>query len=513
MRRIQVATAALACALASAPAAAQTTGEPSGIGAVPEGTPPPPVQTDPIPASPPLPQANGRVAPYPDVQPVAPAASPGTPSSAAAGDRNVTPTATVSGPQAPDANPPVYGPLIAPRAPRGDGKLDLVAAFEMGKDNDATYRGAIAEHDANRQVAGQTIAGYLPTAGYNYQNIPTEEGSRHVVTVTQPLISLSGLATLRQRGPRMRYADATFQVREQDLATRLMTAVTDIIKAREASTLNDARIDAFKVQSERADRMYRGGLGTVTDARDIEVRYELALANRALLKGDEIAAVARLRSITGIDPPADAFSLPKEFGPIELAPVDAYLAQQGQSNPQIAASRENERIGKLEAARVRGTFFPTVGASATYTRRGSVSTSYVGLSVNAPLSAGTFFQAGAANASARRSYEERRQTEEKARTELTRLYALVDGGRQALAINGKAIESAELSVAANAKSYEGGVRTNVDVINAIQTRFEVENTQVQSAATLATNYLNLLLLAGVPPEDALGAVQAFLLGR
>ncbi len=50
-------------------------------------------------------------------------------------------------------------------------------------------------------------------------------------------------------------------------------------------------------------------------------------------------------------------------------------------------------------------------------------------------------------------------------------------------------------------------------MNAIQTVFEVKNAYVQAATTLATNYLNLQLLAGVQPEDALATTQMFLLRR
>jgi protease secretion system outer membrane protein len=504
-------------------AIAQTSMPEPGIGAVPAPATPPAVETTPVPASPPLPQTTqgGRLASFPNADSPAPPNVPGVPAipgADAAGSSGSETVTTGGAGAAPAGAARSTGPAAARGAARispaaATGQLDLVTAYDLGQDNDATYRAALAERDANRQTANQTIAGYLPTAGYSYQNIPTEAGARHVATVTQPVVSLSGLATLRQRGPRRRYADATMLVRAQDLATRLMTAVSDIIKATEANTLNDARVDALKIQAERADRLYKRGLGTITDARDIEVRYEQGLANRALLLSDQIAAEARLRSITGIDVPDNAFALPAQLGPIELAQVDSYLARQSEENPAIEAARANERISKLESDRIRGSFLPVVGVSATFSRYRGVNDTFVGLSVTAPLNGGTFFQANAAKSTARRAYEERRQTEEKARVELARLYAMVSGGRQALTISAKAIEAAKLSVEANSKSYEGGVRTSVDVVNAIQTRFEVQSAYVQSAATLATNYLNLLLLAGEDPEEALAAVQKFLLGR
>ena len=93
------------------------------------------------------------------------------------------------------------------------------------------------------------------------------------------------------------------------------------------------------------------------------------------------------------------------------------------------------------------------------------------------------------------------------------LSALVNAGQRALNISRKAINSAELSVQATRKSYEGGVRTNVDVVNAIQTVFEVKSQYVTSATTVADNMLNMLLLAGVEPTEALTTTQRFLLGK
>lgn len=512
----------LAAVVAAGAGHAQVSQVSPGIAAVPSPATPPPVVTQSVPSSVPLPQTSqgGRIAPFPNADPPAPVSTPGVtplPGSLPANRSTVTGSqtgaaATRSGPVDPSGSGrPTGSPLPPP--PVAAGGMDIVTAYDLGEHNDATWKSALAERDANRQVADQSIAGFLPTAGYSYQNIPTETGSRHVVTVTQPVVSFGALATFRQRKPRRGFANATLQVRAQDLATRLMTAVADIIKSTEASILNDARIDSLRVQSERAERLYKRGLGTITDARDIEVRYEQALANRVLMKSDQLAAEARMRSITGVPTPENAFALPATLGPIILASVDTYLAQQEKDNPAIEAARDNERISKLESDRIRGSFLPTVGVSATYSRYQGVSDSYVGLSVNAPLNGSTFFMAGAARATARRSVEDRRQVEEKARTELSRLHALIDGGREALAINAKAIEAAKLSVEANTKSYEGGVRTNVDVVNAIQTQFEVQNAYVQSATALATNYLSLLLLSGEDPADALAAVQKFLLAR
>lgn len=400
--------------------------------------------------------------------------------------------------------------VAASQRPAGGDAVDLVEAFQLGRMNDPTYRAAVAERGVNRATADQTLAAILPSANYNVSNIPTESGTRQVATVTQPIVSFGALATFKQRAPRRAFADATLGVREQDLAARTLAAVVDIIRANEATSLNEARIEALGAQAERASRLFEAGLGTITDAREIQVRYEQALANRFILQGEQMAAQARFRSITGVD---QEFALPGNPGPLPLDPVDNYVAAQMQRSPQLAAARQTERISQLETQRIRGSLLPVLGGTATYTNRNGLSDSYVGLSVSAPLNAGTFYQVSAAKASAERALQERRQVEEKARTELERYHALVDGGRRALSINAKAIEAAELSVQANSRSYEGGVRSSVDVVNAIQTLFEVKNAYVTAATTLAVNYLNVQLLAGVPTLDALDSTQAFLLAR
>lgn len=416
-----------------------------------------------------------------------------------------------------DAQAPVFGPpapaSAVPPATLATGTPDLVELWHLGRDHDATFRAAVAERRVNVALADQSLAAYLPSASYNLANIPTESGTRHVFTVTQPVISVAGLATLRQRAPRRAYAEALYDVREQDLATRTLTAVLDLIKANESTLSNESKIKALETQSTRADRMYRGGLGTVTDAREIEVRFKQALANRFLLAGDQLAAAARLRAISGIDIDSNGFRLSDQRGVIALDTGSAYLARQRQYNPQILAARQTERINQLEVQRARGSMLPVVGISATLSRRNGIDDSFVGVSVSAPLNAGSFFLSSAARATEARSREERRQVEEKAEVELQRLLALVDGGTAALAINGEAITAAQLSVEANSKSYDGGVRTSVDVVNAIQTLYEFRNAYVVAAAGVAGNLLNLLLLAGTPPDEALAQTQQFLFGN
>jgi protease secretion system outer membrane protein len=93
------------------------------------------------------------------------------------------------------------------------------------------------------------------------------------------------------------------------------------------------------------------------------------------------------------------------------------------------------------------------------------------------------------------------------------LNALIATGVEALRIQREAIASAELSVEANRQSYQGGVRTAVDVINAIQTAFQVKSEYVGLATAQAENILSLTMLAAVNPQEAVVDTYRYLFAK
>lgn len=395
----------------------------------------------------------------------------------------------------------------------GAGAVDLVEAYNLARKHEPQFQSAAAERDINIASSRQSLAAYLPQANYSMTNIPTDNQTRQVLSITQPIFSMDRLATVRQQGPRRNYAKSTYSVREVELAQRTFKAVFELIRANENVKLNEAKVSALREQSERATRMYSAGQGTVTDSRDIEVRYQQAMANQLLLEGEAAAANNKLSAMMGEAPGALDFKLPDQNGEVDIQPIGVYEAGLLASNPQILASRQAERVSELDAQRVKGGLLPTINATASKTYTGKDDISYVGISVTAPITAGGFIQASSASAQARRATNERLKVEQDAQVNFERLYALVNAGQKALNISRKAINSAELSVQATRKSYEGGVRTNVDVVNAIQTVFEIKSQYVTSATTVADNMLNMLLLAGVEPTEALTTTQHFLLGK
>jgi len=109
-----------------------------------------------------------------------------------------------------------------------------------------------------------------------------------------------------------------------------------------------------------------------------------------------------------------------------------------------------------------------------------------------------------------RAREQRRGTEENVKLEAERLWFLVQGGTEELAIRKEAIASAEFAAEANVKSFEAGLVSSVDVINAILAVFETKRDYLNTLASTTQSLLDLQAIAAEPPTEALRRVQTVL---
>jgi protease secretion system outer membrane protein len=387
----------------------------------------------------------------------------------------------------------------------------LTDAFDLARKHDPAFQAAKSERDAGVASSQVASTAYLPQFQGTLSQLETETATRQTYSISQPLINADKFATFREAGPREALAVATFQVREQELSQRLLKAVAELLKNSENLRLNISKIDALGKQSESAAKGFELGQGTVTDVRDAQVRLEQARADSLMLESRISAGKRQLTSITGADPTSLLFSVPRQARLVDLRPLGEYLDLGRKLNPQILIAQQNQRIADLAMARADGTLVPTVSAVYTSTSSNGVSNQYTGVNVNLPLQVGSFFQMRGANANANRAREQTRDTEQKTELEVERLWSLVNAGKSELAIRLSAISSAELSVEANEKSFKGGVRSQIDVLNSIQILFQVQQEYVNALLGLSENYLNLLLLAAVPAEQAVARVQASLL--
>jgi len=388
--------------------------------------------------------------------------------------------------------------------------VDLLGDFQKATRYDPTFQTAIAERQANVATSSQAYTAYTPTGSYNNSRLQTDTSNRTTLSLTQPIINYEALSSLRQAEPRKGFAEATFILRQQDLATRLLKAANAIILANENIKLNESKIKALDQQYLAAKRKLELGQGTITDQRDIEVKYAQAKSAQIGYKNQRVSAAKQYAAITGDLPRVEEFVLPEKHGRFDLKRLDEYVDMAMQNSPSILVAKFSERIAELDVEKSTGSLLPTFSATYMDSKAGGVSNTYSGVVVNLPLGAGTFFARQGVQANYLKAKENRRDSEEKARIELERLRSLIETNFESLNIQLDAISSAELSVQANLKSYEGGVRSAVDVLNATQTVFQVKSEYVTSICTQAENILNMNSLINTNPNDILQTVHKYL---
>ena len=225
-------------------------------------------------------------------------------------------------------------------------------------------------------------------------------------------------------------------------------------------------------------------------------------------------ALKQYAAITGETPRLQDFVLPSVQGGFEVLSLGEYTDMGLRANPNALAGRLNVDLAQTEVQKIKASFVPTVQARYSYSQSGDNSNSqtYVGMALSVPLRAGTIYNMQSAEATVVKTQEALRETESTIRLNADKLRGQVINGVQALKIQREAIEAAEFSVEANTKSYQGGVRTAVDVLNSIQTVFQVKSEYVTLATTQAQNILALSLLSATAPLDAVALTRQYLFG-
>jgi outer membrane protein TolC len=390
---------------------------------------------------------------------------------------------------------------------------DLIADFQKAMSYDPVFQTAIAERQANQASAMQARVSYLPEASLSNQRMDSDAKDRQTARITMPLIDAAKFATFRQAEPRSGFAEATYVVKTQELAIRLLKAANAIILANENLALNEAKMAALDQQALAAKKKLELGQGTVTDLRDIEVKAAQAKGQQLSYKTALTIAVKQYAAITGEAPKVKDFVLEQRDRKLALKTTLQYVDAALQVNPALQAVRFSERVAELEVEKSTGSLLPTISATYNNSKSGDVTTSYSGMVVNMPLQLGSYFARQSVQANYLKAKEATRDSEEKTRVEVEKLREQVETGFEVLAVQKSAIAAAELSLEANIKSYAGGVRSAVDILNATQTVFQVKSDYVTTVTTQSDAILALLTQSSLDVNDALTSAYKFLFAK
>ncbi len=371
---------------------------------------------------------------------------------------------------------------------------------------DAQFNVALAGV-ANRRVQVQEAkAAFYPSATVSYSRADLTAGSNgasYAATITQPLLSYDRYLTLQQVDPIAALEVAEERQARNDLALRLFRVMADIIRNREAIRSISIQIDGLETQLKRAQRMRELGQGTITEVSDYEVRLAVAQANRVSQRSNLDAALRNFTLITGLQGQPERISVADAAPQARPSDEGSFVTRVRETATPVVSARQNLRLQEISGKRLRAEFLPSVVAVASRGRTAGSTSSYtdtrVGIVFNAPLGAGQWFNAQRAATDLLRAQESLRLAQDNAANEAQRVWKSSESLDTELQIRRRAVEAAKLALEGNIKSYQGGVKSNIDVVTSYQNLADAETALVNSEVARTETLLTIRLL---DPETA-----------
>jgi outer membrane protein TolC len=364
----------------------------------------------------------------------------------------------------------------------------------------------------NLRIEAQIASGaYYPRAGVSFSQGDSDSGTRRTFRVTQPILDAGRWLTRQEAAPKEALAEQLDIQARLELAVRVFNSVRALTAAREKLALNESNLTALQAQASSARLALQVGQGTVTDVLDTQLRVAQARAGIQRLRADLLAAERQYASLTGYAPAPGAYPLqPRNLAQLRIPPLSELITQSLAANPALQAQRLGTQLSQLEARRARAQFLPSLNATVQRSRASSGTTTSINgvvLSFDLPLQHSSIYTLQTADNKLLAQQAQERSTQEQLLLELQRLHAQAIAAQEEVAITRDAIDAAQASVAANEKSFEGGVRSKLDVLNALQQQLAAREAHLSAQLQLADHLLALQLLSAQDVPTVLGGLQ------
>lgn len=396
--------------------------------------------------------------------------------------------------------------LLAPPALAGS----LLRDFDRARQFDPSYATALTEDESARLSARVAGMAYYPRAQFSATQLDNESAPRQTFSVSQPVIDVSRWYLRQEAEPRRRAAEATLRARTQQLAIEVYRSVGDYVGQREKLTLSRATIATLQDEVRSAEQRFERGVGTITDVYDTRLRLAEARAGQLATQAALEAAKRQYAAMIGTPPEPEAYQLRAVAVPVGVPEVETLIAHALADNPQVEAARIAIELSDLNRRRTRAEYLPSLNArmQRSWSDGAQRSSSGLILSFDLPLDAGRVFQGRSVELDGLRARQQARATEQDVVLDIQRLHSAFHTAQTRLATLREAIAAAELSVDANERSFQGGVRTKIDVINAILALDRARANEIEALIEFGEIWLSLQLRAAVDFVDALQRIES-----
>lgn len=426
--------------------------------------------------------------------------------------------------------------------------LSLQEAYEAALRNDPVYRMRIQEREAGKESRIQGRAGLLPSVSASYtanRNIsdrtqPSRNPITNVTTLStdhpryisrsstvqlrQPILNLDAFVRYRQGKVQDAQSVQALEAGTDEVGVRVAQAYMDALFAEDQVALSKVQRDMYQEQQKVNNRLFDRGEGTRTDMLETQARYDLAEAQLIEAEDNLKAARETLQGVIGMEP-GTLDQLGDNFRPLpqDIATYEEWEKLALANNNTLATTRLAVENQRLEIQRQRAGHAPRVDFLATYNKADSESLNQLGIEstnrqlgvqVNIPIYSGGGISSATRQAAANYG---RAQAELDARTneilvELRRAHSIVESSGRKVEALVKAVDSAKVLMTATEQSIKGGVRINLDLLNAQQQLYTSQRDLAQARYGYLLGVIRLRAAAGNLDSQVIREIAAYFRG-
>ncbi len=419
----------------------------------------------------------------------------------------------------------------------------LVQAYQDAERHDATYRSAKYENEAGQESKVLGRSNLLPSVALNYSRNknradfttqsafgtntthPEYDSYATNLSLRQPILNLDGVARYRQGVAQAKASDAVLTTRNHELMVRVVAAYLDVLFSDDQLVLAIAQRNTLQEQKKVNERLFAKGEGTKTEVLETQARLDLAEAQVVEIRDNQAVSRNALKAIVGHDI-GQLDGLSKVFRPMPLQPA-AYEAWRDlalKNNPELQAQQHSIEVSRQEINRSKAGHAPRLDLVANYSKNSSESITTVnqdstirslGFQLSLPLYSG-----GGVNASTRQAAANYQRAKadldgrmDRVFNDLQRQYNVVVSSVARLDALMKAVESAEALIVATQQSIEGGVRINLDLLNARQQYYVAQRDLAQARYNYMQAYMRLRAASGTLAREDLNKLAGYFVGK
>lgn len=379
--------------------------------------------------------------------------------------------------------------------------LSLTEAYKRALTYDAKLKVAEAGNAAQQEEIGKARANFRPSirlsgaVGRNgtestslVQDVSSDyfyNTQNYGVVVRQPVFNMSNFAAYRQSKAVAAKSEALLSKERSALFARTLEAYVNVLFSRDNIAFSQAHAKAVKEQMQQARLRYATGSGTLTEIKEAEADYEMALADGLASTHNLENNRRELENITGVY--ADSllsivhakvsYDVPR---PHDISYWVEYALDQ---NSEVKAAKQEIRIAKEQVRKNRASRYPTIDlvASRTFSESDnnySIGTQYdtygVTLQMSLPIYSGGYVSASVRQASAQfwEAGERKNLTERTVTSDVRKYYNGILSSIAQVNAYDQAVKSSEIALIGTQKGFQTGLRSNVDVLNAQAKLFE-----------------------------------------